>query len=194
MNFLAHIFLSGENEEIIIGNFIGDFIKGNSKNSYPDKIQKGIILHRSIDHFTDGNDIVKKSKIRLRTKYRHYAPVIVDIFYDHFLAKEWKYFSNIDLMTFTKRFYTISSKYHHIIPQNALYMLENMSKNDWLYHYQFVENMRKVFRGMNKRTPFESKMDEATDSLLEKYDDFRDDFHQFFPHLQLHVKDFLNSN
>ena len=90
MNFLAHLYLSGNDPLVRLGNFIGDFVKGRDlADRYEPAIVKGIELHRAIDEFTDQHAIVKQSKMRLRPKYRHYAPVIVDIFYDHFLAAGW---------------------------------------------------------------------------------------------------------
>src|SRR5450432_1821563 len=90
MNFLAHLYLSGDNPQVMIGNFIGDFVKGkNLTERFDTDVAKGIALHREIDWFTDTHIVVKQSKDRLRPKYRHYAGVIVDIFYDHFLAKNW---------------------------------------------------------------------------------------------------------
>ena len=92
MNYLAHIYLSGEDDFVKIGNFIADGIKGRKYKLYPGKIQIGILLHRKIDWFSDNDDIFKKSKRRLDKKYGHYKGVIIDIFYDHFLAKNWKNF------------------------------------------------------------------------------------------------------
>ncbi|MEQ8424061.1 MAG: DUF479 domain-containing protein, partial [Cyclobacteriaceae bacterium] len=90
MNFLAHIYLSGDNAQLMIGNFIGDFVKGKNLSArYNPDVVLGIELHRAIDEYTDSHDVVQKSKVRLRPKYRHYSGVIVDMFYDHFLAKNW---------------------------------------------------------------------------------------------------------
>ena len=90
MNFLAHLFLSGEPGELMVGNFIADSVKGNAMNDFSEGIQKGIILHRAIDTFTDSHNEMQKSKERLRPRYKKYAPVITDIFYDHFLAVNWQ--------------------------------------------------------------------------------------------------------
>ena len=84
MNFLAHIYLSGEDTPLMIGNFIGDFVKGNEYKNFPADIQNGVLLHREIDSYTDSHEIVLESKKRLREKYRHYSGVITDIFYDHY--------------------------------------------------------------------------------------------------------------
>src|SRR3954453_2663939 len=108
MNFLAHLYLSGNDPEIMVGNFLGDFVRGrNLLERYKKNIATGIELHRTIDEFTDTHPIVAQSKNRLREKYRHYAAVIVDIFYDHFLAKNWSEYSSELLPDFADRAYQI---------------------------------------------------------------------------------------
>ena len=97
MNYLAHIYLSNEEEEITLGNFIADGIKGKKYIQFPLGIQQGILLHRAIDSFTDAHPIVRKSTRRLHKKYGHYSGVIVDILYDHFLAKNWMKYHSIPL-------------------------------------------------------------------------------------------------
>lgn len=190
MNFLAHLYLSGDDEEVLVGNFIGDFVKGAQIEQYAPKIQKGIRLHRSIDHFTDTHGVVLESKIRLRKKYRHYAPVIVDVFYDHFLAKNWPNFSQIPLKEYTENFYLLMKKYVSIIPKGVTTMLSFMSKDNWLYNYQFIEGIDRALTGMSRRTKYENKMDEASLTLKEHYQDFKREFDLFFPELQQHVSNF----
>ncbi|MGB3774600.1 MAG: DUF479 domain-containing protein, partial [Leeuwenhoekiella sp.] len=95
MNFLAHIYLSQYDEQVTIGNFIADGIKGSKYKQFPIPIQKGILLHRSIDAYTDAHHLVRKSTKRLHPHYHHYSGIIVDIFYDHFLAKNWSSYSDI---------------------------------------------------------------------------------------------------
>ena len=94
MNFLAHIYLSGNNDMLKIGNFMADSVRGHHYLDYPDEIRKGILLHRYIDTFTDAHPIYRKSKHRLHEKYGHYSGVIMDIVYDHFLAKNWNNYSD----------------------------------------------------------------------------------------------------
>ncbi len=191
MNFLAHIFLSGSDEGRIIGNFIGDFVKGKEVNNYSKEIRKGILLHRSIDEYTDSHEVVIQSKIRLRPKYRHYAPVIVDLYYDHFLAHYWENFSAKALKDFTSGFYELTGKYDHVIPQRAKHMLHYMANDDWLYNYQFLIGLEKALTGLSRRTSYDSKMDEAIDDLKENYDAFKHEFYSFFPDLQSHAKNFI---
>src|SRR5689334_7104563 len=111
MNFLAHLHLSGDNEEIKIGNFIADFVKGKNYDDFPAGIRQGIIIHRHIDYFTDTHPVVSESKQRLYATYHKYAAVIVDIFYDHYLATRWEQYSNISLVDFASEFYFMVKKY-----------------------------------------------------------------------------------
>src|SRR5690606_9086338 len=108
MNFLAHIYLSNDDPEIMTGNFIGDFVKGrNYASIYGKKIATGIELHRTIDEYTDKHETVTRSKSLLRSKYRHYSPVIVDIFYDHFLARFWEKYHPMPLEQYSQKAYKI---------------------------------------------------------------------------------------
>src|SRR5947208_16353703 len=121
MNFLAHIYLSGNDEEIMIGNFIADFVKGNKKDNYPAKIKKGIELHRMIDDFTDHHETTAKSKDRLRKKYGKYSGVIVDLYYDHFLAANFSEFHSSLLGNFSQQTYDILKKHWNILPEGVHY-------------------------------------------------------------------------
>jgi len=184
MNYLAHIYLSGNNIELMIGNFIADAVKGRALERYSIDIQKGIKLHHSIDHFTDTHDIVKKSKKRLWGKYRHYNAVIVDIFYDHFLAKNWKNHHPLKLEEFTNNSYNTFTDNLHVFPDKMQLFYNHMVKNNWLYNYQFVEGIKMVMGGMAKRTTFKSGMENSTEDLLKYYDEFEYEFESFFPLLK----------
>ena len=124
MNFLAHIYLSGDNDFIKIGNFMADGIRGKQYEHLPEDMRKGIILHRAIDTFTDVHPIFRKGTKRLHGKYHHYAGVIMDVFYDHFLAKNWASYSNESLDDFVERFYqslrdnfdALTEKTQHMLP------------------------------------------------------------------------------
>ena len=108
MNFLAHIFLSGEeDDQLKLGNFMGDTVRGKQYLNYPERVQCGILLHRQIDTFTDSHPLFRESKRRLVPIYGHYAGVITDIFYDYFLTKHWEKFSSEDLDSYINRFYTL---------------------------------------------------------------------------------------
>lgn len=181
MNFLAHAYLSGEEEEILIGNFIADHVKGKQFLQYSEGIAKGILLHRQIDDFTDQHEIVKQSKARLRDKHRHYAGVVVDIFYDHFLAANWSSFHHEDLLSYSQQIYQIISKYQTLLPQKSLYFFQYMLKNQIFEAYTHIEGIHKVLTGMSRRTPFSSGMERASESLLMYYEEFQEEFYTFFP-------------
>ena len=188
MNFLAHLYLSEKNEEILLGNFFGDFFKGKTDiERLSDLMQKGVLLHRAIDQYTDEHPVVLQSKERLRPKYRHYSPVIVDVFYDHFLAKNWKRFHSEDLLSVTESFYKMALNNKQKLPPRAQNMLQYMSRDNWLYHYQYIEGIDRALTGMSYRTPFRSKMELASGDLKTSYKEFEEEFFLFFPELQNHV-------
>ena len=183
MNYLAHIYLSGDNETIRIGNFMADHIKGNKYKAFPDDIQKGILLHRQIDSFTDGHKIARGSKRRLNEQYGLYKGVIVDILYDHFLAKNWSLYSKIPLSDYTTAFYKLLMEHYEILPEKIMYMSKYMIRDDWLASYAHKEGIQKVLSGMNRRTGGISNMDLAINDLEAHYDDFEHDFTLFFKEL-----------
>ena len=185
MNFLAHIYLSGDDDYLKIGNFIADSIRGNKYLNYPKEIQKGIILHRHIDTFTDSHNTVKLSKKRLYKKYGHYASVIVDILYDHFLAKNWLTYSDIPLEVYVQSFYTLLGDNFDILPIPVQKMYPYMIKDNWLLSYASIDGITKVLEGMNRRTKNKSKMNLAVQELQEFYVDFEEDFTSFFKELIL---------
>jgi len=183
MNYLAHIYLSGDNETIRIGNFMADHIKGNKYKTYPEDIQKGILLHRQIDSFTDGHKIARGSKRRLNERYGLYKGVIIDILYDHFLAKNWPLYSKIPLSDYSTAFYKLLLEHYEILPEKIKYMSKYMIKDDWLAAYAHKEGIQKVLSGMNRRTGGISNMDLAINDLETHYDDFENDFTLFFKDL-----------
>ncbi|MCU0438166.1 MAG: ACP phosphodiesterase [Raineya sp.] len=190
MNFLAHIYLSGDSLKIQIGNFIADSIKGKQFEDFDDEIQKGIRLHRAIDAYTDQHPIVQQSTERLKETQKRYAPVAVDIFYDHFLAKNWENYHQEPLESFVNNFYENIQQYHAILPSEVQYMLPYMIRQNWLYNYQKMKGIERVFEGMSQRTSFQSNLLNAPQDLQTHYQDFEQDFTLFFPELISFCKDF----
>jgi acyl carrier protein phosphodiesterase len=183
MNFLAHIYLSFGDEEITIGNFIADSIRGNKFKHLPDRVQKGIKLHRAIDSFTDAHPTVRKSTKRLHKNYGHYSGIIVDIFYDHYLAKNWKTYSKIPLDKFVDDFYDLLEDNYEILPAGVHRMMPYMISDNWIFNYAKMEGIAKVLKGMNRRTKNKSKMNFAILDLEEHYDKFEKEFTSFFDEL-----------
>jgi len=184
MNYLAHIYLSGDDELVTIGNFIADGIKGKNYKKYPPLIQIGILLHRRIDSFTDGHPIVRASTSRLHANYSHYAGVIVDILYDHFLAKNWKNYCNVPLEDYTEAFYDSLAKNYEMLPIRIKKMMPYMIADNWLLSYASIEGISRVLDGMNRRTKFISGMHRAVNELQEYYTEFESEFRAFFEELR----------
>jgi acyl carrier protein phosphodiesterase len=194
MNFLAHIYLSGNDPQLMVGNFIGDFVKGkNALEKFDTRIIQGIELHRSIDAFTDKHPTVSRSKDRLREKYRHYSGVIVDVFYDHFLAHNWTRYHPRPLSEFSLEVYKIIEDYHPILPLEVKNMLPYMKRGNWLLSYSLIEGIHKSLSGMASRTTFVSKMEEASRDLVTHYHDFEKEFSEFFPDLVAHCANKIES-
>lgn len=182
MNFLAHLYLSGDNVKFMVGNFIGDFVKGrNALEKFEQEIALGIELHRAIDAFTDSHAVVTQSKKRLRPKYRHYSGVIVDVFYDHFLARNWNVYHNELLPDFAEKAYKLIKSYDAILPDSVRQMLPYMINGNWLVNYSTIEGIRQALTGMSGRTAYDSKMDEAAADLVVYYTEFKNEFDNFFP-------------
>ena len=188
MNFLAHIYLSFGDDEITIGNFIADSIRGNKYKHLPDRIQKGILLHREIDTYTDSHPVAKTSSKRLHKNYSHYSQVIVDIFYDHFLAKNWKQYSDIPLELFVENFYDLLKENATILPEGTKRMIPYMISDNWLLNYAKMDGISRVLSGMNRRTNNRSKMNYAILDLEKDYDSFELEFTAFFKELEAFSK------
>lgn len=185
MNFLAHIYLSGNNDFIKIGNLMADGIRGKEYQIFPLDVQKGIILHRAIDTFTDAHPIFRISKHRLHEKYGHYSGVIIDVFYDHFLAKNWSNYSDEKLSDFVNRFYKSLEDNFEMLTLKTQNMLPYIKKGNWLYNYQFIEEIERVLFQMDRRTKHESNMGFSVQELKEFYTEFEEEFTLFFKELRV---------
>ncbi|MDT0621630.1 acyl carrier protein phosphodiesterase [Croceitalea vernalis] len=193
MNFLAHIYLSFDDPEITLGNFFADHIRANKYKHLPNTVQKGILLHREIDTFTDSHAIPKISSKRLHKNYSHYSRVIVDIFYDHFLAKNWKNYSKTPLDSYVESFYDLLEDNFDILPLGTQRMMPYMIADNWLYNYSNLTGISRVLDGMNRRTKNKSKMNFAILDLEEHYSDFETEFTSFFEELITFSKHKYNS-
>jgi len=183
MNFLAHLYLSQNDTNIMIGNFIADHIRGNKYEEFSKEIQQGIFLHREIDTFTDAHKVVRKSKRRLHKRYRHYDGVIIDIFFDHFLAKNWANYSAIPLDVYTNSINNLFDKISPELPIKSQQFIKYMIEYNILFNYQFEEGIEKVLNGMNHRTKGKSQMNLAIEDLQILHKEFEEDFTVFYKDL-----------
>ena len=187
MNFLAHAYLSFDNPDLMVGNFIADFVKGNNHLLHPEPIKNGILLHRDIDQFTDLHQQVRISKRRLYQHYSHYAGVIVDMYFDHFLAANFYKFSNSSLEGFTQYVYQTVRQYH-ALPEKAEKMLHYMSRGNWLLSYAKIKGIERALQGISQRTRFNSGLEQAGQTLRIDYRSFHEDFMIFFPDVVSYAK------
>jgi len=184
MNFLAHIYLSGDNDLIKIGNFMADGIRGKHYEHLPEDVQKGIILHRNIDTFTDSHPIFREGTKRLHEKYHHYAGVILDVFYDHFLAKNWNVYSVERLDDFIERFYQSLRDNYAFLTEKTQSLMPYMIKYNWLLNYQYKEGIARILFQMDQRTKNNSKMQFSIEELEIYYELFESEFKEFFEDLK----------
>jgi len=181
MNFLAHVYLSGNNEQLILGNLIADAVKGKQIDNFSHDIVKGIKLHRLIDSYTDNHIVFKKSTNRLEPVYKKYASVIADIFYDHFLAKNFHKYSRISLSQTAHTAYNILIRNYDILPPKSKRMLPYMTTQNWLEGYANLTDLQRVFNGMSRRASFISGMENAIFDLKKDYAAYETEFQLFFP-------------
>ena len=186
MNFLAHIYLSGDNDLLKIGNFMADGIHGKHFDIYPTEIQKGIILHRAIDTFTDAHPIFRQSTKRLHANYHHYSGIIVDIFYDHFLAKNWSNYSDEKLEDYTERFYQSLRDNHDFLSEKTQKMLPHLIAQNWLLSYQTIEGIENILERMDIRMKRNSNMRFSVAELRTFSPEFEQEFITFFEELRAH--------
>ena len=183
MNYLAHIYLSGTNDLLKIGNFMADSIKGNTYKLFDDEITKGILLHRHIDSFTDAHPIYRKSKHRLHEKYGHYSGVIMDILYDHFLAKNWISYSDESLENYAANFYNLLENNEAILTEKIKSIIPYMIEQNWLLSYASLTGIEKILYQMDYRTKHRVHMQEAMVELEAFYLEFEEEFFLFFDEL-----------
>ena len=188
MNYLAHAYLSFHQEEILVGNFIGDFVKGKMMVRFPKGIQQGILLHREIDRFTDSHPLVRAGQTYLRPIFGHYATVITDIFFDYFLGKNWNRYSDQTLEDFTLSVYEQVTRYEAFFPDRFGNLFYWMKKDNWLLRYAEIDGIQSSLTGLSKRTRFDSKMEQAHLSLLERENEFEVIFFAFFEDLRTFAK------
>lgn len=167
---------------------MADGIRGKHYEHLPPEIQKGIILHRAIDTYTDSHPVFRQSTKRLHEKYHHYAGVIVDVFYDHFLAKNWAKYSDEKLENFVFNFYQSLMDNQDFLTEKTIDMMPYMIKYNWLWSYQFIDGIARILTQMDHRTKNNSKMQYSIDELKTFYSEFEDEFTVFFEDLRAYVK------
>jgi len=186
MNYLAHAFLSRATPELLTGGLLGDFVKGRLDNRYPPAVCAGIALHRAVDRFTDDHTLVLASRACIAPERRRFAGILVDVFYDHFLARHWHRYHDQPLERFTCSVYAVLWPQRRNLPERLQRILPWMRADDWLASYAEIESVDAALQGMTRRFRFAARatpMAEGVHDLLAHYGTLEDQFHAFFPQL-----------
>ena len=179
MNYLAHLFLAGDTPESMIGNLAGDFVKGPLHDRFPPAIAAGIAMHRKIDAFTDSHPEVAAFRRVLIPEIGHYARVVADVFLDHFLARDWKHYSDETLDAFLARAYaTIDG---HALPGRLAHVYPRMRDEQWLLGYGYPEGVQMALRGISWRLSRHPELESAVHHLTDSRDALHRHFSAFFP-------------
>lgn len=191
MNWLAHLLLAEPNPEGRLGNLLGDLVKGEAKKALSPGLQQGIECHQAIDIFTDCHPIVKRSKRRIDSKYRRFAGILIDVFYDYVLANNWQDYSDISLAEFTTSVYESWSSNLSTLPVYPQEVVRRLMVEDWLGSYRTLEGIEntlaRISWRLNRRSQRNYNLTLAIAQLTDNYCLLERDFKQFFPQLQLYT-------
>lgn len=190
MNFLAHLYLSDRTDGSLLGAFYGDFLKGYRVSDFSPDIQRGIRLHQYIDTYTDDHPTFRQSKRRIDVTRRRYSSVIIDIFYDHFLAKYWQEYSQQSLEGFTQKVYGLLEQNFESLPGRLKRITPSMIQEDWLMGYGTDQGMDITFQRLSKRIRRENSVHQSLEDLQRHRGMLHQDFKVFFPDLQDQVEAF----
>ena len=195
MNFLAHFLLSGDDDELRLGNLLGDVVKGRvARYDHPgvtDRMRTGIQLHRAIDSFSDRHDVVRRSKQRIAARYGRLSGVIVDVYYDHVLAREWATHGEGTLADFAADVYRTLREHLGRLPADVHPLVHAMTRGNWLAGYAQLALVDGALRGMARRSRVAAGIFTAAEELARDYDAVAADFAEFFPELRAHCVAFL---
>lgn len=190
MNYLAHLFLSGTDEQKMVGNFIGDYVKGNSWNKYPENIKNGILLHRRIDSFTDAHPKFREAKSLFRSEFGLYSGIVVDLLYDHYLAKNWHEYSDLTLRTFAKRSHAVLLKNFLHLPLKVQRFLPFLIQHKRLESYASVNGIVQTLKIMSNYSTLPAKSDFVSQVIQTNNDFFEVNFREFIAELVEFLADF----
>lgn len=194
MNYLAHLYLSGSNEKLMVGNFIGDFVKGKQWEKYHPEIGKGILLHRQIDTFTDNHPKFNEARIHFKSDFGRYSGIIVDFLFDHYLAKNWASYSEKSLSQFTKQAHLVLLKNFLRLPAQVQQFLPFLISNKRLESYANINGIIEAVGVMSKYSSLPNKPELLEEIWLKKYHILEENFTAFMPELYRYSNEFLKTH
>lgn len=198
MNYLAHLYLAENTDESRLGNLLGDFVKGPVEESpYSPEIKKGIETHRKVDIFTDSHKKFLESKELISPERRRFAGVILDLAFDHFLAKNWREYSDTELKSFIQDVYDMLNQNSAILPVKLASFLPRMIHEDWLGSYEKLEGISLVINRISNRLErkFSRKnsLKGASSEIESNYEELELNFEEFFPDVIEYVETLRNN-
>jgi len=188
MNYLAHLYLSGESDELMLGNFIGDYVKGQQYLRYAEDVQKGILLHRAIDSFTDAHPVVKEVAAFFRPAYGRYSGIVTDVIFDHFLARYWRDYSPYTLRQFAKHVHAVLLSNFFQLPTRVKGFLPFLIQHKRLESYARLDGIQQSLHIMAHRTSLPDHTNEAMTVLEGNFSELKELFERFFAELVLHAE------
>lgn len=188
MNYLAHSFLSYQKPDLIIGNFIADSIQGNRFEGLTEGIIKGITLHRKIDVFTDSHPVFLTSKRRFSKEFDKYSGVLMDIFYDHYLAKNFSLYSPLSLQQHADNIYDLLKENYDYLPDHAKRFYGYMTDRNILFQYSSLTSIETVLKHLSNRIKNRFELQLAIPLLKKDYTEIEQEFFIFFDDLQAFCK------
>lgn len=192
MNYLAHLYLAENSEGSMLGNLLGDFVKGYIDHTYNKEISKGIRMHRRVDAFTDSHEKFLASKRLISKERRRFAGIIIDMSFDHFLAKNWSSYSSVELSDFINKVYNLLIKHASTLPNRLRLFIPRMIEEDWIGSYERLEGIGKsldgISRRLKKRFDRDNSLLGAVEEVEANYRELESNFKVFFPKLVLYVE------
>jgi len=197
MNYLAHLYLAAapadlskrqasladSTDESLVGSLLGDFVKGDDHNGYSAGIRQAILIHRQIDAYSNTHPVYRRSKRRIDPAFRHTKGILVDIFYDHFLAKNWDDYAAVPLAEFTRRVYRVLEAHYDLLPPRLQSILPRMAADNWLLSYREAASIGLALAGLSRRLGRENRLHRGLEELRANYAGLKEDFRAFFPEL-----------
>lgn len=181
MNYLAHLYLAERSTDSLIGNLLGDFVKGRLRGQYNAAIMQGIALHRKIDTFTDAHAITRSSRNLISPGRRRFAGIIVDLGYDHFLARHWHRYTDVELSSFVAEVYGILQSHSPTLPDNLQRLLPRMTSEDWLGSYADLSGVASALDRISMRFKRTNSLVGSAEEIERHYTSLESHFLEFFP-------------
>lgn len=194
MNFLAHLLCSHGESDVMVGNFLGDFVIRRDYTQYSESIRRGFELHHFIDTFTDSHPLVRDFSGVFKQEFKRYSTVISDVVYDHYVARDWGLYSTISLEQFADDSYTKLYEYYDILPSQVQHFLPYMRSDNWLVQYRETDGIERALRGMSRRANFNKELHNAI-GIMNQYDtELQENARMYIPILLSATSEYLNQH